>query len=392
MRIVWYRPSDTPPVYQPRYFPVCLDRAEDTVYLPTLDPLQVIEEAVDQLFQDDQISVRELDEVLSALYDRVPREQSDLHRPARSFLQLAQFQQVPGLHPFIVEVHPGTFGAVVPDIRRVRVEMEEDREEERLGIWLWIGGYSEADIIDVDVENTYLADADGEILARLSERPRPYRRPDLDDEENEDEPFSRPLGAPGAHEVMYGLNLLLDLPAERESVPGLPLDVLHVHLLRLRVQRQVVEWRFTDEPPVYPLIKDAGSTVVLVEGFRKGQVDAGDERGILDGINQFGNLRPLEYHREHPVLLIAARTAELRQAEYLPDEWRSPLDLLMRCPLSVTLQREDGRLVEPMSSQISVTSSHTNELEAVYHFWQYEELPEWKVMRVEVLTVEGLGE
>lgn len=387
MRIIWYKPHEAPDLYQPRYFPVAFSRTEDTIYLPTLDPVQAVEESVDQLFQDDLISAAEFAEVLAALDER--REAVDPLRettPYKLPVRMEQFKQVPGLRPFSLDVEPLSCSVLVRDLRWLRVDDEgdgSDGEQRRLGVWLWVTGYLQADLIDIDVEETYLADAHGEVIARLTEHPRGYRRPDLD------AILEDPEIILDCHDANFALTLVFEAPPVRPHGPAPAPDVLRLRLKPLCVRRHQVTWDFGEAEPLYPLIKDAGPSVVLVEGLRSGQLSAEAERRYLDDRNAVSEEEGGPFYAEHPVLLVAAR---MPQSERPPmvhlDNWRTPVDLLHRCPLSVRLWPEEGPPLAPASITIAVHSNQPNELEASYHFCDLETLPHLSRLTVEVLTVE----
>jgi hypothetical protein len=88
------------------------------------------------------------------------------------------------------------------------------------------------------------------------------------------------------------------------------------------------------------------------------------------------------------VLLISARLpVRGKEDEDGLTDWHSPVDLLDRCPLAVTLEAQDGTEIAPQTTTIQVQSSHAEELEASYHFPQLQELPPLRKLRVEVLNV-----
>lgn len=382
MRIIWYKPHQAPNLYQPRYFPVALARAEDAIYLPTLDPVQTVEEAVDQLFQDELLSVDEFGEVLQALYEhRGPGEPLRETTPYKVPVQPEQFAQAPGLRPFRLAVQPASCSVLVQDIRWLRVAHDEGGEEtRRLGVWLWVAAYLDADLVDIDVEETYLSDHRGKTIGRLTEHPQGYRSEDLDDT----------LGLPLAsipHEINFATTLVFEAPPQRRGNASQNVDVLHLALRPLRVQRHTVAFEFTDGDVVYPMIKDAGPAVVLVEGVQSGQLSPDDERRFLDERNSLDDPDTDPYHPEHPVLMVAARMPSLGEPAHKLDNWRSPVDLLLRLPLAVRLYACDGAEIMPSSSTIAVQSDEPNELEAFYHFCDMQALPELAGLQVEVLTL-----
>lgn len=383
MRIIWYRPHEAPELYQPRYFPVAFSRAEDTIYLPTLDPLQTIEEAVDQLFQDDLISAVEFDEILTALGERQgPGEPLRESTPFKVPVRMEQFRQVPGLRPFEVQVDPPTCSVLVRDIRWLRLDDEAGEARRRLGVWVWVVGYLDADLVDLDVEETYLADAAGEVIARLTEHPDGYRRPDLD------ELLDLPDAVHEHHDATFSLTLVFEEPPARATGPAPKPDILHVQLRPLRVQSHVVSWEFNGSEPVYPLLKDAGPSVVLVEGLQQGQLTPEAERRYLDERNAVSEAVGGEFYTEHPVLLIAARMPGSERPPMVPlENWHTPMDLLLRSPLLARVYPRGGPAVVPFSTTITVHSSQPNEIEAAYHFCDRETLPPLERLTVEVLSL-----
>ncbi|MGE5532118.1 MAG: hypothetical protein ACM3VW_08395 [Bacteroidota bacterium] len=382
MRIIWYKPHQAPELYQPRYYPVAFSRADESIYLPELDPVQLVEEAVDQLFQDDLISAEEFGEVLRALYERQgPGERLHETTLYKTPVQLEQFEQAPGLRPFRVEVLSDSCSVLVREVRWLRVPPrgEDDEEQQRLGVWLWVAGCTDADLVDFDLEETYLADDHGEELARLTEFPQGYRRGNLD------ELVALPQEAPLPLSFHFATTLVLDVPAEREPAPPAASDVLRVALRMLKVQREVAGWDFTATAPVYPLIKQVGDAVLLVEGVREGALDAGAERRYLDDRNALGEQIAEPYYPEHPVFLVAARLPmEMNQTPGPLDNWRTPVDLLQQCPLTVRLQAHDGSEIVPTSVSIRVQSDQPDEWEACYHFCNLREFPPLRGLEVEV--------
>lgn len=385
MRIIWYKPHQAPDLYQPRYFPVALARAEDAIYLPTLDPVQTLEEAVDQLFQDELISIEEFDEVLQALYEhRGPNEVLRETTPYKVPLQAEQFAQAPGLRPFRLAIEPSTCSVLVRDIRWLRIPDGNGEEEgRRLGVWLWVAAYLDADLVEIDVEETYLADHRGKTIARLTEHPQGYRREDLD------EIAGLRMGS-GPHEINFATTLVFEAPPERRVSRSQNVDVLHLALRPLRVQRHTVDFEFASADVSYPLIKDAGPAVVLVEGVQTGQLSPDSERRFLDERNDLENPDDSPYYAEHPVLLVAARMPQVCEPAHKLDNWRSPIDLLLRLPLAVRFFGRDGAEITPSSTTIAVQADQPDELEASYHFCALEALPELAGLQVEVLTLAGL--
>ena len=384
MRIIWYKPHQAPDLYQPRYFPVALARTEDAVYLPTLDPVQTVEEALDQLFQDDLLSVDEFNEVLEELYEhREPGEALRQTTPYKVPVQPEQFAQAPGLRPFRLSTSPASCSVLVRDLRWLRSEQEEGQEaERRLGVWVWVAAYLDADLIDVDAEETYLADHRGKVIARLTEQPQGYRTEELDE-------LASFAPDSGPREINFAMTLVFEAPPPRR--PAQEPDVLHLALRPLRVQRHTVEFEFPSADISYPLIKDAGSAVVLVEGIQNGQLSPDAERRYLDDRNAFDDPDDSPYYPEHPVLMVAARVPSLGLPARQLDNWRSPVDLLMRLPLSVRLYGRDGAEITPSSATISVQSDQPDELEAYYHFCALQALPELAGLQVEVLTLADTG-
>ena len=385
MRIVWYNPHQPPELYQPRYYPVAFSRADEVIYLPALDPVQTVEEAVDQLFQDDLISVEEFGEVLRALHERLapgePLHETTLYKTP---VQLTQFDQAPGLRPFRVVVLNEGVSVLVREVRWLRAPArgEEEQPQPRLGVWLWVAGCSEADLIEFDLKLTYLADEDGEPIAHLTEFPQGYRRQDLA------ELVALPQAEREPTAFHFATTLVLEVPPERDGSPSPAPDVLRLALRMLRVQRDVVTWDFGTTPPVYPLIKPAGPSVVLVEGVREGSLDAAAERRYLDERNALDEAITEPYFPEHPVFLVAARLPMTTQDSAGPlDNWRTPIDLLQQCPLTVRLQAEDGSEIIPSSVTIAVQSSQPDEWEASYHFCSIREFPPLSQLQVEVLIL-----
>lgn len=385
MHIAWYQPHQPPSVYQPRYFPVALSRLDDTLYLPALDALQVVEQALDRLFADGLITVDEFDEVLFELHRRqLPGEELHATTLYKVPVQSEQFEEAPGLHPFKLRVRPRGCSVLVRELRWLQAEQEEDKEpERRLGVWLWVATRLPADLVDVDVEHTYLADATGRVIARLAERPQPYARDDLDEQL-----ALRGTRGAAAREARFALTLVFEAPNSRRLGEYAPLDVLHLTLRPLEVHQRLIRWEFTAAAPPYPLIKSTGETTVLVEGIQRGTLSSTSERRLLDERNRLDSEEPGPYYAEHPVLLVTARLPE--QAgwgeEGSPD-WRSPLELLSRCPVEVSLRASDGSEIRPLTTTVEVHSSHVEELEAAYHFPQMRELPPVSALQVEVLEV-----
>lgn len=385
MHIIWYKPHQAPDLYQPRYFPVALARAEDTIYLPTLDPVQTVEEAVDQLFQDDLLSAEEFGEVLHALYEHCgPGESLRETTPYKVPVQPEQFAQAPGLRPFRLAVQPTSCSVLVRDIHWLRTAQDDgEGEARRLGVWLWLAAYLDADLVDIDVEETYLADHRGKTIARLTEHPQGYRSEELDDT------TSLPLIS-GPREINFATTLVFEAPPQRLNNASQHVDVLHLTLRPLRVERHTVDFAFAGADVTYPLIKDAGPAVVLVEGVQTGQLSPDSERRFLDERNDLEDPDNVPYHPEHPVLMVAARMPSLGEPAHRLDNWRSPVDLMLRLPLAVRLYGRDGAEITPSSTTIAVQSDEPNELEAFYHFCGMKALPELASLQVEVLTLADL--
>jgi hypothetical protein len=385
MRIIWYKPHQAPELYQPRYYPVAFSRAEEAIYLPELDPVQTVEEAVDQLFQDDLISVDEFDEVLRALYERQgpgePLHETTLYKTP---VQLSQFEQAPGLRPFRVAMLSENCSVLVREVRWLRVPPsgQDDEEQQRLGVWLWIAGCADADLVDFDLEETYLADEHGEEIARLTEFAQGYRPEDLE------ELVRLPEAARPPMSFHFATTLVFEVPAERQPAASPASDVLRVALRMLRVEREVAEWDFTATAPVYPLIKQVGDVVLLVEGVREGALDPAAERRYLDERNALDEQITEPYYPQHPVFLVAARLPmNMNQVNEPLDNWRTPVDLLQQCPLTVRLQAQDGSEIIPTSVSIRVQSDQPDEWEACYHFCDLREFPPLSGLQVEVLKL-----
>ena len=383
MKIIWYKPHEAPNLYQARYFPVVFCRADDTVYLPVLDWVQEVEEAVDRLFRDDLITADEFGEILEQLRQhQQPGEPLRETTPFKVPIGAAVFADAPGLHPFGLRARPKTIFVQVREVRWLGAEGEEDGGGplQRLGVWLWLVGDLAAEVVDIDCEQTYLADYRGKAIARLAERPEPYRG---DDDAEEGEGLRG-----GVRETRFALTLVFEAPAPRHLTSATPPDLLHLKLLPLCVRREVARWEFPDGEPVYPLIKSAGESVVLVEGLRQGRLSAEAERRLMDERNALDVESPGPYFVEHPVLLVGARLpARPEPTEPRLPGWRSPVDLLQRCPLGVTLTTREGEELIPVSTTIQVQSSHAEELEASYHFPQLEALPPVASLEVEVLSL-----
>lgn len=385
MRIIWYKPHQAPDVYQPRYYPVAFSRAEEAIYLPELDAVQTVEEAVDQLFQDDLISVDEFDEVLRALYQRQapgePLHETTLYKTP---VQLAQFDDAPGLRAFRVAMLNENCSVLVREVRWLRVPPrgQEEAEQRRLGVWLWIAGCADADLVDFDLEETYLADDRGKEIARLTEFPQGYRRENLEELVRLPDSESQPMN------FHFATALVFEVPAERPPCESPASDVLRVALRMLQVQRQVAEWDFTTAEPVYPLIKQVGEVVLLVEGVREGALDPAAERSHLDERNALNEPIAEPYYPQHPVFLVSARLPmNMNQVRGPLDNWRTPVDLLQQCPLTARLQAQDGSEIIPTSVTIRVQSDQPDEWEAHYHFCNLQELPPLSGLQVEVLKL-----